>query len=147
MVRHARAGVFIGNSTMRTGLSTLLFFMGVCCASAEMLDGKAIEAVLNDTTVYGLPLAPDSWRQSFAKSGETIYVDAAGAKTFGQWLARGDKYCSLWPPSDRWVCYEMESGADAAGRPTVTWISGGDGKRYEALLTKGLHVDAPAPLP
>ncbi len=58
---------------------------------------------------------------------------------------RGDKYCSLWPPSDRWVCYEMESGADAGGRPTVTWISGGDGKRYEALLTKGLHVDKPAP--
>ena len=29
----------------------------------------------------------------------------------------------------------------ADGKATVTWISGGGGKRYEALLTKGLHVD------
>lgn len=130
---------------MQASLTAVFFFISGFSASAETLDGRDIEAALNDTTVYGLPLAPDSWRQSFATNGDTIYIDASGAKTFGEWLVRGDKYCSLWPPSDRWVCYEMESGADAGGRPTVTWISGGDGKRHEALLTKGLHVDKPAP--
>lgn len=142
-----RAGIFIGISTMRTGLAALLIFMGVCCASAKMLDGKAIEAVLNETTVYGLPLDVNTWRQSFAKNGETVYIDASGAKTIGEWLVRGDKYCSLWPPSDRWVCYEMESGNTSDGKTTVTWISGGGGKRYEALIVKGLQVDVPAPLP
>ncbi len=112
-----------------------------------MLDGKAIEPLLNDTTVYGLPLAPDSWRQSFSKGGETIYIDASGAKTFGEWMVRGDKYCSLWPPSDHWSCYGLETGKDAGGKATVTWISGGGGKRYEALLAKGLHVDEAAPGP
>ena len=126
---------------MRIGLSALLLFMGASSASAETLDGKAIEALLNDTTVYGLPLAPDSWRQSFAKNGETIYIDAAGAKTFGEWLVRGDQYCSMWPPSDRWSCYGMESALTADGKPSVTWVSGGGGNRYEALLEKGLHVD------
>jgi hypothetical protein len=131
---------------MRARLTALFLFFNSLSASAQVLDGKAIEAVLNDTTVYGLPLAPDSWRQSFAKNGETIYIDASGAKTYGEWLVRGDKYCSLWPPSDRWVCYGMESGAAADGKTTATWISGGGGKRYEALLVKGLRVDDPAPV-
>ena len=138
-------GVFIWSKTMRKSLSALLLLSSISCACAETLGGKAIEEVLNDTTVYGLPLALDSWRQSFGKNGETIYVDASGAKTFGEWLVRGDKYCSLWPPSDRWVCYEIERGAAADGKSTVTWISGGGTKRYEALLVKGLRVDEPAP--
>jgi hypothetical protein len=131
---------------MRTAVSALLIAMSLSSASAEMLDGKTIEPLLNDTTVYGLPPAPDSWRQSFAKNGETIYIDASGAKTFGQWLVRGDQYCSTWPPSDRFVCYGMESGNTADGRDTVTWISGGGGKRIEGLLVKGLHVDEAAPV-
>ena len=129
---------------MRASLSSLILFISCFSASAETLDGKAIEAVLNDTTAYGLPLAPDSWRQSFAKNGETIYIDASGAKTFGEWAVRGGKYCSLWPPSDRWVCYGMESDLLADGKVAVTWISGGGGKRFEARLVKGLHVDEAA---
>jgi hypothetical protein len=129
---------------MRSSLSALLLLISALGATAGALDGNAIEATLNDTTVYGLPLAPVSWRQSFARNGETIYIDASGAKTFGEWLVRGGKYCSLWPPSERWSCYEMESGKTADGKAMVTWISGGGGKRYEALLVKGLHVDEPA---
>jgi hypothetical protein len=132
---------------MRTYYSALIIFLSISSVSAEMLDGKTIEPLLNDTTVYGLPLAPDSWRQSFAKNGETIYIDASGAKTIGEWLVRGDKYCSTWPPSDRLSCYEMESGTASDGKATVTWISGGGGKRYEALLVKGLHVDQPLQKP
>jgi hypothetical protein len=39
----------------------------------------------------------------------------------------------------------VESGATSDGKPTVTWLSGGGGERYEAMLTKGLHVDEAAP--
>jgi hypothetical protein len=131
---------------MRMVLAAVFMLTTLIAASADALRGKEIEAVLNDTTVYGLPLAPDSWRQAFSKGGETIYINASGAKTFGQWLVRGDKYCSLWPPSDRWVCYQVESGVTADGEASVTWVSGGGGKRFEALLTKGLHVDEAAPV-
>jgi hypothetical protein len=130
---------------MRTAVSALLLAASLSSTSAGALDGKAIEPLLNDATVYGLPLAADSWRQFFSKGGETIYVDAAGHKTYGQWLVRGDKYCSLWPPSDRWVCYAVESGKTADGKPTIAWISGGDGKRYEGLLVSGNQIDPPAP--
>jgi hypothetical protein len=130
---------------MRNGVSAALLVIFAVPGVAAPLDGRAIEPLLNDTTVYGLPLATDSWRQFFANGGETIYVDAAGQKTFGQWLVRGDKYCSAWPPSDRWVCYEVEGGQTTDGKPTATWISGGDGKRHEGLVTSGNHIDEPAP--
>jgi hypothetical protein len=114
-------------------------------AYAERLGGQAAEKLLNDTTVYATPLAPDGWRQSFSKGGQTTYVDTGGVKTYGQWMVRGDKYCSVWPPSDRWVCYEVEGGETAEGKPTVTWISGGDGKRYEGIVVSGDHIDENAP--
>jgi hypothetical protein len=131
---------------MRTFSSALILLMNISCASAEMLNGNTLEPLLNDSTVYGLPLAPDSWRQSFARNGETIYIDASGARTIGEWLVRGDKYCSIWPPSERMTCFEVESGKTADGKVTVTWISGGGGKRYEALLVKGLRVDEHGPV-
>ncbi len=86
---------------MRAHFALLVFLAFGGIGRAETLDSAKIEELLDDTTVYGLPLAPDSWRQSFSKGGETIYIDASGAKTFGSWLVRGNKYCSLWPPSDR----------------------------------------------
>lgn len=130
---------------MRVFISACLLAAVINPVSADSLQGKAIEPLLNDTTVYGMPLAPDSWRQFFSKGGQTIYVDSSGQKTFGQWMVRGDKYCSTWPPSDRWVCYGVEDGKTADGKPTVAWISGGDGKRYEGLVTSGNHIDEPAP--
>ena len=126
---------------MRTATCVFLLAAGASSTLSVPLDGKTIETLLNDTTVYGLPLADDSWRQSFSKGGETIYIDASGAKTFGSWMTRGDKYCSMWPPSEHWVCYGIEAGQSTDGKPHVSWISGGGGKRYDALLEKGLHVD------
>jgi hypothetical protein len=124
----------------------LIFALGMLSSAyAERLDGQAAEKLLDDTTVYAIPLAANGWRQSFSKGGQTTYVDSSGQKTFGQWMVRGDKYCSVWPPSDRWVCYEVESGETPDGRPTVTWISGGDGKRYEGIVVGGDHIDESSP--
>jgi hypothetical protein len=129
---------------MRIGWAVLIL-SALTNAGAAALDGKAIEALLNDTTAYGLPLAADSWRQQFSRNGETIYIDASGAKTIGEWMVRGDTYCSQWPPSDRWTCYGIETGTTPDGKPSVTWISGGGGKRFDALLVAGKHVDEAAP--
>ncbi|MGI9367489.1 MAG: hypothetical protein ACR2O2_01510 [Ruegeria sp.] len=30
----------------------------------------------------------------------------------GQWAVRNDQYCSLWPPSDLWACYEVQQSGD-----------------------------------
>jgi hypothetical protein len=138
-------GFLVLEAGMRGKMVALLFAALTASASAEALKGKAIEALLDDTTVFSLAGSADVWRQSFSRGGQTIYVDAAGQKTFGLWLVRGDKYCSQWPPSDRWVCYEVDGGQTPDGKPAVTWISGGDGKRYEGFVVSGDHIDAREP--
>ncbi|EBA16325.1 hypothetical protein RSK20926_21405 [Roseobacter sp. SK209-2-6] len=45
-------------------------------------------------------------RQQFLKSGETPYF--ASRPSTGYWGVRGDQYCSVWPPSDLWSCYDLE---------------------------------------
>ena len=109
--------------------------------SGELMSGAEIEAGLNDATVWYLPLGPDSARQYFHKNGETPYVDAKGSKTYGEWSVRGGKYCSIWPPSDQWVCYAMERGKSANGRDIIVFVSGGGGKRYEGVVKPGKHLD------
>lgn len=100
-----------------------------------------IESALNDHTAWYTPLVPTSARQYFHKNGETPYVDANGDKTYGEWTVRGDKYCSLWPPSDHWSCFDVMRGTLQDGTPTLTFISGGNGKAYEAVLKDGKHID------
>ena len=109
--------------------------------AGEKMTGAAIEAMLNDSTAWYLPLGAASARQYFNKNGETPYIDGDGQKTYGEWLVRGDTYCSVWPPSDHYSCYEVEKGVSPDGIPTITFISGGNGPRYEAVLKSGKHLD------
>jgi hypothetical protein len=121
--------------------ASVLSLLAVSARAGELLKGPQIEAILDDSTAWYTPLGPDSARQYFNRNGETPYVDAKGEKTYGEWQVRGDKYCSIWPPSDHWSCFELEKGALADGTPTFTFISGGGGKRYEAVLKSGKHID------
>jgi hypothetical protein len=109
--------------------------------AGEALKGADVEATLNNTTAYYLPLSTTSARQFFNKNGETIYIDNLGAKTYGAWLVRGDGYCSVWPPSEHYVCYPLEKATGADGKVTYTFVSGGGSPRYEAALVKGNVVD------
>lgn len=114
---------------------------GVATANGETLTREAIEPALNDVTIWYEPLSPASARQYFNRNGETPYIDESGAKTFGRWLVRGDQYCSQWPPSDRYVCYGVERITDSEGHTVITFLSGGDGKRYTGVAKPGNHVD------
>ena len=120
---------------------TAAFLIAAIPAGAEPLKGSEIEPALNDVNIWYEPLSPKSARQFFNHNGETPYIDEAGAKTFGRWLVRGDQYCSQWPPSDRYVCYGVERTTDAKGRTVITFLSGGDGKRYTGVARAGMHVD------
>lgn len=120
-------------------LATLLL-MTTTAFAGEPLKGADIEPLLNDMTAYYLPLASPSARQYFNKNGETIYVNSAGATTTGSWLVRGDAYCSVWPPSEHYVCYPIEMSKGADGKDVYTFVSGGGGKRYDSVLVKGNQV-------
>ncbi|WP_342075364.1 hypothetical protein [Yoonia sp. SS1-5] len=66
----------------------------------QWADGPAISAALRDQS-----LIYDNATQSFFASGRTVYD--AGEASWGYWAVRGDQYCSQWPPSDGWDCYDV----------------------------------------
>lgn len=47
----------------------------------------------------------DGARQQFNFDGSTLYETPA--PSIGAWRVEGDQYCSQWPPSDRWSCYDV----------------------------------------
>jgi hypothetical protein len=89
---------------MRIRLALLGVLAGLATSPAlaegwERLDGPAIAAALG-ARVLGYP---DGTLQDFFADGRTLY-----GESYGRWEVRGDRYCSLWPPSDRWTCYAVD---------------------------------------
>lgn len=48
--------------------------------------------------------------QTFDASMSTQYF--SGRLSAGRWAVRGDQYCSQWPPSDLWACYDGQQSGD-----------------------------------
>jgi hypothetical protein len=65
------------------------------------LSGADIKLLLSDQT-----LVADKIEQIFQAGGLTIYRQE-GSQSVGRWLVRGDRYCSLWPPSPHESCYDV----------------------------------------
>jgi hypothetical protein len=87
----------------------------------QTLDGDAITTALLSRQV----LYEDGTQQSFATDGITYYGD-----TIGYWRVQGDQYCSQWPPSDRWSCYDVEqNGID------IRFVAG------DGSISLGRYVD------
>ncbi len=97
-----RKSAQLSRHTMRISLLVLAVCSGPAAAEDwAPLDQDAIWQALSDHT-----LDYDNAWQEFRASGRTLYN--AGADSWGRWAARGDQYCSQWPPSDAWVCYDVE---------------------------------------
>jgi len=64
------------------------------------LAGAEIEAALTSRALQ----YEDGKVQDFLADGRTLY----GEGSWGRWEVRGDEYCSVWPPSDRWDCYSVD---------------------------------------
>ena len=71
----------------------------------KTLSGEEITAVLTGAT-----LDYDERWQDFRVSGRTLYF--SGAESGGFWDVRADQYCSMWPPSDLWACYDIAQSGD-----------------------------------
>ncbi len=67
----------------------------------RFLTGPEIRAALEDRVV-----TYDTARQDFRASGRTLYT-FGGRDSWGYWRVQGDQYCSQWPPSDLWDCYDV----------------------------------------
>ncbi|MBS9718587.1 hypothetical protein ACFFUT_05000 [Pseudohalocynthiibacter aestuariivivens] len=67
----------------------------------EPLEAEGIKKALIDKGI-----TYEAATQYFYASGRTLYN--AGADSWGYWRVEEDRYCSQWPPSDLWACYDME---------------------------------------
>ncbi len=67
----------------------------------EPLAGDALRTALEARTVT----YADGATQDFRADGTTLYD--AGQPQWGRWEAQGRQYCSLWPPSGTWACYDV----------------------------------------
>lgn len=77
--------------------------------AGDKLDGAGITAALVGKVV----VFDDRSTQSFKADGETIYTK--GRDSIGHWQVQGDRYCSVWPPSDHWACYDVTQDGAAIG--------------------------------
>ena len=68
--------------------------------------------------------------QNFFADGRTLYEGERAQ--WGQWRVEGDRYCSVWPPSDRWSCHRVER---QAGGFDLRFVSDG------GTVTQGRYVD------
>jgi hypothetical protein len=44
--------------------------------------------------------------QNFFADGRTLYESPL--PSWGEWRVQNDQYCSVWPPQNIWVCYDIE---------------------------------------
>lgn len=92
---------------MRKLIMAAVMWPGLALAQDwERLDDAGIIAALGDRT-----LRFDAYTiQHFGTNGATEFVTERAA--LGRWEARDGQYCSTWPPSDRWDCYDLELAGD-----------------------------------
>ena len=90
---------------MRSLIMLMILFGVPAEAEWERISGPDIVGALTEKT-----LVYDGATQHFYASGRTLYN--AGRDSWGYWEARGDQYCSKWPPGDLWACYKVERDGD-----------------------------------
>ena len=109
---------------MRGWIFVAVLMAGPALAQEVKLDAAAITAALTGKTLA----YDDGSRQRFKADGQTIFdtgtTGSGGSESLGHWAVRGNQYCSVWPPSDTWACYDVTQGSggigfvDAAGAVT-----------------------------
>ncbi|WP_298847561.1 hypothetical protein [uncultured Ruegeria sp.] len=72
----------------------------------QKLSGEGILAAL---TGKKLEYGGGAW-QTFDASMITQYF--SGRPSAGRWAVQQDQYCSTWPPSDLWACYDVLQNGD-----------------------------------
>jgi hypothetical protein len=103
----------------------LFLFCSLTHAEDKKLDAAEIQVLLNDITLKSID-AERAVEQVFQKSGATFTIDIeTKALSQGFWRLEGDKYCSQWPPSEHWSCY------DVYGNDKIVVFVSSNGTRYQ----------------
>jgi hypothetical protein len=110
---------------MRRAAALLVLLTGPAFADPVKLVGADIKSALADVSLY----ADGEIEQLFQVNGLTIYIER-GSSSQGWWKVEGDQYCSQWPPSSTWACYDVTREGEV-----ITFVSA-SGKSYPMRKTK-----------
>ena len=96
---------------MRTVLYVFALLMMAGPGQCETLNGAAItQALAGHKFAYD-----DGTSQLFADDGRTLFFARDSSESIGHWRVEGDQYCSVWPPSDHWACYDVTQDGGQIG--------------------------------
>jgi hypothetical protein len=104
----------------------------------EAPDQRRLTELLTNNSMQGI-WDGRHYLQYFANDGTTRYLEQGGTVTEGRWrVDESGRYCSLWPPSEDWVCYSvLVSGTN------IYWKS--EAEYYPAEIHSGdLFAEMPA---
>ena len=119
-------------SKLLFGAALLVVTASLAHAAERPLTGPEITALLSGNTALGKN-DRGPWKQYFEPGGGTAY-QAGTDVSRGAWAVQGEKFCSQWPPNEKWTCYSVTGDVDANPK-TVTWI--GDGATYPGSVQAG----------
>lgn len=92
----------------------LIWIMGAAAALPGMAlaeDWQKLDSATIMTALTARTLTYDAGAtQVFNKDGSTLYT--TDRPSTGAWRVEADRYCSQWPPSDRWTCYDIDRSPD-----------------------------------
>ncbi len=91
------------------------------------LTGADVAAALTARTLT----YDDGATQDFRADGGTTYT--SGSPSLGHWRVEGDRYCSQWPPSESWACYDLDRSADGLDLRFVAGDGSSSAGRYTDL--------------
>ncbi len=75
---------------------------------ARTLGSGDIEMLLSNRFVAGTQ-DDNQWVSWFSSDGSTTFSQNRNRPTAGNWKAENNQYCSQWPPSQTWDCYDVVS--------------------------------------
>ncbi len=90
----------------------------------KLNDEEILQALVSRVLQYSNAI------QNFFADGRTLYEE--GQPSWGRWLVSGDRYCSVWPPSTEWTCYDLEQHERGL---MLRFISD------SGTITKGVYID------
>ena len=118
-------------TALRVFLMILIAGMPVFPAVSDErpLTGQEIQDALSGNAVEGVQDGV-AWKQIFYPDGTTTYI-SGNRPSPGRWAVRGEKYCSQWPPSQSWDCYQMTGEGDR-----MTFIPDAGGPSWPVRVVK-----------
>ena len=106
----------------------------------EVVDGEPVATSLIPRALTAGELRfDDGTTQTFDPDGQTIFVEADGRPTEGEWYVDEDgRFCSFWPPAYR-ACYDLRWVVEGDAIVGLSFTEPNRGTRFDGRYQTPAH--------